>query len=306
MSEPGVGRPTLTVQLPSHATYGNWLTDDWTRLLELARVAESVGVDRVAVVDHVVMGRDMGQYVWADVQLPPDVAWLEPIALLTWVAGATTTLRLSTRILIAPLRPAPLLAKAAATLDVLSGGRLDLGVGTGWQREEYEAQGLDFNRRGELLTTTMAACRSLWSDLPATYHAATVDFTDVYCAPRPHQERLPVWFGGTLHRRNLERIVTLGDGWIPIMQADLATVAAGAAALGAAAPARSFGVQAELAVVRRPDDRPDPHGTLSGVAEWVAAGATDVFVSLASLAPDPGDAVATMAAVGQRFHRELP
>lgn len=293
---------TLTIQLPTYATYGKWLAEDWTRLLDLARAAEGAGAHRVAAVDHVVMGRDSSQYVWADVTIPPELPWIEPLALLTAIAATTTTLRLSTRILVAPLRPASLLAKTTATLDVLSGGRLDLGVGTGWQREEYQAQGLDFADRGQLLTDTIAACRVLWRDLPATFRSPTQSFTDIFCAPLPHQARLPVWFGGTLHRRNVERIVALGDGWIPIMQADLETVRAGAALLRAAVGDRHLDVQGELPVRRHHDGTPDVDATLDQAPELVAAGATDIFVSLASVCPDPERASATLQALGRRFH----
>lgn len=293
--------PTLTLQLPTAATYGRWLTDDWRRLVDLARAAEDAGVDRVAVVDHVVMGTDSSQYVWADVELDPNWPWLDPMTLLASVATATTTIRLSTRILVAPLRPAALLAKMAATVDVLSGGRLDLGVGTGWQREEYEVEGLDFARRGELLTDTIAACRALWENRPASHSSASVSFDDIYCAPAPAQERLPVWFGGTLHERNVRRIVELGDGWIPIMQAPLADVTAGIARLRAAAPDRTFAVQAELPIVRTPDRAPDLDATLAQVPAIAAAGPTDVFVSLASLEPRPEHATSTIGTVAERF-----
>ena len=294
---------TLTVQLPSHVTYGSWLANDWARLLELARTAEGAGVDRVAVVDHVIMGSDLTQYVWANVSFPLEAAWLEPFTLLSWVASATTSLRLSTRILIAPLRPAPLLAKMAATLDVLSGGRLDLGVGTGWQREEYDAQGLDFARRGELLSDTISACRALWAGLPASYSSPLSQFSDVYCSPLPIQDRLPVWFGGTLHRKNLERIVGMGDGWIPIMGADVHTIRTGVAALAAGAPGRRFHVQGELPIRHDSGGRVDLGRTLDAVPGFVDAGANDIFLSLASLCPDPDDSTRGLAELGERFER---
>ncbi|MEX2626179.1 MAG: TIGR03619 family F420-dependent LLM class oxidoreductase [Ilumatobacteraceae bacterium] len=293
--------PTLTLQLPTAATYGRWLTDDWRRLVDLARAAEDAGVDRVAVVDHVVMGTDSSQYVWADVELDPNWPWLDPLTLLASIATSTDVIRLSTRILVAPLRPAALLAKMAATIDVLSGGRLDLGVGTGWQREEYDAEGLDFDRRGELLTETIAACRALWEHRPASHSSADISFDGVYCAPAPAQDRLPVWFGGTMHERNVRRIVELGDGWIPIMQAPLSDVADGIARLRDAAPDRTFEVQAELPIVRSSGGAPDLDATLDQVPATVAAGPTDVFMSLASLEPRPERATSTIATVGRRF-----
>ena len=100
---------------------------------------------------------------------------------------------------------------------VLSGGRLDLGVGIGWQREEYDAAGLDFDQRGHLLTETITTCRALWEGR----------VPDVWCEPKPLQARLPVWFSGTLTPRNIRRIVELGDGWLPITGATTEDIAQG-------------------------------------------------------------------------------
>ena len=165
-SDPTVSvRPTLTVGLPNFGAF--YARDEWHRFIDLARAAAAAGVDRVVVVDHVVMGPNTDAYSWGKFPTPADAPWLEPLTVLAAMAAVTTRIRLATGILIAPLRPAVLLAKQAATLDVLSQGRLDLGVGTGWQREEYDAEGLDFAARGQLLTDTIAACRALWRDTPA-------------------------------------------------------------------------------------------------------------------------------------------
>ena len=217
-------RPTLTVTLP---TFGEALGGEWRRLLDLAVAAEEAGVDRVVVPEHVVLGANTDAYPWGRFPAPPEAPWLDPMVVLSAIAGVTTRLRLGTGILVAPIRPAVVLAKAVATLDVLSEGRVDLGVGTGWQREELEAAGVSYEDRGRLLTDTIAACRALWTDLPASFSSPTVSFTEIYCAPHPVQRPLPVWFAGTLHGRNLRRIVELGDGWIPIMGSAVADIAAG-------------------------------------------------------------------------------
>src|SRR6202011_6390610 len=101
---------------------------------------------------------------------------LEPMTALSVIAGATQRIRLATGILLAALRRPVVLAKAAATLDNLSGGRLDLGVGVGWQREEYEAAGLDFDRRGQLLDHTLAVCQTLWRNSPAHFESDQLTF----------------------------------------------------------------------------------------------------------------------------------
>lgn len=282
--------PTLTLQLPTFAAYGRWLSDDWRRLLDLAQRAEDAGVDRITYVDHVVMGAHPEQYEWGNFALPPEVPWLECLTVLAAVAAVTSTVRLSTRILIAPLRPAALLAKTAATIDQLSGGRLDLGVGTGWQREEFDAEGLDFERRGQLLTDTITACRALWTETPASVTTPSISFEGIYCEPKPAQHRLPVWFGGVLHPRNVRRIVELGDGWIPIMTATVDDVAAGARRLREEAERSARGpydVLAAVPVARSDEGVPDLARTMAAVPKLVEAGATDLHVSLSAVCRNP-------------------
>src|SRR3954471_18260701 len=139
---------------------------DWQTMLATARLYDRVGIDKVVVSDHVVFGEHLDAYGRPEVggtrgarqPTGPDGHWLEPLTTLSVIAGMTERVRLGTGILLAALRRPVILAKTAATLDVLSGGRLDLGVGVGWQREEYEAAGLDFDARGRLLDDTLAVC----------------------------------------------------------------------------------------------------------------------------------------------------
>jgi probable F420-dependent oxidoreductase len=286
--------------------FGSYL-GDWRGLIDLARQAEDAGVDRVVIPDHVVMGRNTHEYAWGKFPVPPDAPWLEPLTVLTAMAAVTSTIRLSTGILIAPLRPAAYLAKAVATLDVLSGGRVDLGVGTGWQREEYEAEGLDFERRGQLLTDTVAACRALWEETPATFKSASLSFTDIFCEPKPVQKPLPVWFGGVLHSRNLDRVVRLGDGWIPIMGATLDDIRDSAARLRDEFSRRgrapeSLQVQAPATMARGKDGTWDVAASMASVPTLVQAGATDVHVTLRPFCPtmeEAGDVLMSLAGAFQ-------
>jgi probable F420-dependent oxidoreductase len=225
---------------------------------------------------------------------------LEPLTVLTAMAAVTSRIRLGTGILIAPLRPATLLAKQVATLDSISGGRVDLGVGVGWQKEEYDAQGLDFTARGRMLDDTIAACRALWSDLPAAFASQSVRFDDTFCAPQPVQDRLPVWFSGTLTDRVVTRISALGDGWIPIMGATLDDVRAGAARLGAEVP-RPVTVQMRADTVKDSNGAPDPVATMAGVPELVDAGVSDVTVNIAAFAPDLASAPAAVKQLATAF-----
>lgn len=306
---------TGTVQLSvGIATFGTPTTGDWRGLLDTARAADGAGVDRIVVSDHVVLGPHTADYPWGRFPTAADGDWLEPLATIAALAAVTERVRFLTGVLVAPLRPAALLAKSAATIDVLSGGRLDLGVGTGWQREEFDAVGLDFERRGELLTRAIEGCRSLWTGEPvtiggpATLGEADADGpgTEVWCNPKPVQDPLPVWFSGTLTRRNVDRIVRLGDGWIPIMGASVVDLADGVATLHAALAEAGrdpapLAVRAALPVARDADGRADVAATFAAVGALVAAGATDVHVPLRAFDPDGTDPAGTLRALVGAF-----
>lgn len=303
----GTTRPSLTVSLP---TFGDVLGGDWRRLLDVAREAEDAGIDRVVISDHVVMGRNTHEYSWGKFPQPPDAPWTEPLTVITAMAAVTTRLRFSTGILIAPLRPAALLAKTVATIDQLSGGRLDLGVGTGWQREEYEAEGLDFERRGQLLTDTMAACRALWEQTPATFTSESFSFEEIFCEPKPVQAPLPVWFSGVLFGRNIRRIVELGNGWIPIMGATVEDIRAGAELLRKELDANGragdpLGVQAAALTAKNDDGTRDIAGTMASVPPLVEAGATDVQVNLRVFNPSLDATAATLSQLATEFAAAL-
>jgi probable F420-dependent oxidoreductase len=298
-------RPSLTVGLANYGT--TYAAEEWHRFVDLARAVEDAGVDRLVVVDHVVMGPHTEKYAWGKFPVPPEAPWFEPLIVLAAVAAATERIRLATGVLIAPLRPAALLAKQAATLDVLSQGRLDLGVGTGWQREEYDASGLDFERRGQMLSDTLAACKALWRDTPAAIDTPTLAFHDIYCEPKPLQTGgVPLWIGGALHARNLDRMVRWGDAWIPIMGATLDEIADGkrrieGAWTDAGRDPAALQVQAPLRIERGDDGRPDLARSMATVPDLLAAGATDVHVTLRAFTGDPVEAPAVCAEIVRRF-----
>lgn len=265
---------------------------DVASAISLARRAEGAGFDGVVVSDHVVIGPRTDRYPWGNFAYAPDAPWPEPLVALAAMAAVTERIRLGTQVLIAPLRPAALLAKAAATLDALSGGRLDLGVGTGWQQEEFEAEGVDFAARGAALTDTMGACRALWGPGPATFRSATASLSGLWCQPRPARPGGPVvLFSGTLTPRNVRRVVELGDGWIPIMGETPEGVQTGVAQLrGAFADAgrdpATLRVHVGLPIARGPDRRPDLDRTLAGADQAAAGGATDVVLAMTQLIRD--------------------
>jgi len=190
--------------------------DQQARLLDVARAADQAGVDFIDATEHVLMGRGALQagQGWE----PHHLEMPQPEVLTTLAAmiGATRRIGVISSIVIAPLRPAGLLAKQAATLHALSGGRFTMGVTASWQQDEYDALGVPFERRGQILDDTIGACRALWQSAPASFHSPSVNFDGMFCSPRPAPgERIPVWFGGKFTPRQIRRIVSLGDGWMP-------------------------------------------------------------------------------------------
>jgi probable F420-dependent oxidoreductase len=256
-------------------------------------MAERAGVDSVVVPDHVVMSDQTHRYEWGEFPLPIDVPWLEPMTVLSAIAGTTERMRLATGILIAPLRPAALLAKIAATLDVLSRGRLDLGVGTGWQKEEFDAMGLDYEQRGRLLTDTIAACKALWAESPTNFGAATIKLEKIWCEPKPVQPGgVPIFFSGTLTRRNLDRITRLGDGWIPIMGETLDGLTAGIATIKqawaeAGRDPEALRVRATLEIEKDGNGRPSLARTLGGIHDLGRRGATEAQLQMLAFVRKP-------------------
>lgn len=189
-----------------------------TAAAEFARAAESAGFESVWTVEHVVVPVGYGSTYPYDPsgRMPggesspiPD-----PLVWLAFVAGATTSLRLATGILIVPQRNPLVLAKELATLDHLSGGRLELGIGVGWLAEEFDALGVPFERRGARTDEYVAAMRALWSGEPTTFRGDVVDFTDCVSLPRPAQPTVPVHVGGHTDVA-ARRAGRLGDGFFP-------------------------------------------------------------------------------------------
>ncbi len=282
MSIGSTGRLRLALGLQSHAESEGSRGD---RLVELARLAETSGLDGVVIGDHVVLGERLDRYPYPPVHFAQDSSWMEPLTTLAAIAAVTTRVKLTTGVLVAPLRSPVLLAKTAATVDDLSGGRLELGVGVGWQPEEFAAIGADFAKRGQLLTDAIGACRALWGPDPVSFASPTTSFARVWCNPKPARpEGIPVLFSGSMGRRNLARIVELGHGWITHPGHPLGETAAAVELLRKAYVDRgrdpaTLIVRTSLPIVR--DDRtgePDLRASFAGLAKLRDAGITDVTV----------------------------
>ena len=304
-------RPQLSVMLRTYAAED---PGTWQPVFDLARAADAAGIDRVLVSDHVVLGENMEAYgrpesggVEGGKQpTGPDGHWLEPLTTLSVLCGMTSRVRLCTNILIAALRRPVVLAKAAATLDVLSGGRLDLGVGVGWQREEYEAAGLDFGTRGRQLDLTLEVCQALWREPSAKVDLNGLAFEAIHLMPKPRQPGgVPIWVSGRLNERVAHRLARFGSGWIPWGE-DAADLPASIPRMREAVAAAdrdpgAIQVAGTLPTVRREDRSVDLEATMDRTLPLVEAGVTDFRAFL----PVPGEydaAVDYLHGIADVFH----
>jgi probable F420-dependent oxidoreductase len=197
----------LSVEFPSVA-----YREGPDAIVRLAQAIEHIGFDQIDLFDHVVMaypseGRPDPVY-------PPGMPILEAFSILGFLAAATRTIGLGTEVLVLPQRHPVLVAKQASTLDTLSGGRLRLGVGVGWQEAEYEALGQDFGTRGRRMDEALALLRACWADERIDFDGKYYRVTAMAMEPKPPQGRsLPIWIGGS-SARALERAGRYGDGWL--------------------------------------------------------------------------------------------
>ena len=190
------------------------------RIGRLAVEAEDLGFDSVWVGDHVVMPRRFrSTYPYAEPEsftVEGASTFYEPIVTLAWVAARTSRVRLGVSVLVLPQRNPLLTAKQVATLDDLAGGRVDLGIGAGWLREEFEALHAPFERRGEMTDASVRLMRRLWTGEPVRATTGPYRSRAVIIRPTPAQgSAIPIWVGGH-NPRALRRTIELGDAWHPI------------------------------------------------------------------------------------------
>ena len=189
---------------------------DPVRIRDWAQAAEELGYDHIEVPDHVfgATARDG----WSPRYTEQD-PFHETFVTLGFLAAATTTIGLASGVLILPQRQTGVVAKQAAQVDILSGGRLRLGVGVGWNHVEYEALNEDWKSRGTRQREQVEVLKKLWCDDLVTYQGRFHQFTEVNITPRPVQRPIPVWFGGSSDAV-VKRAAQIGDGWMPIMAPD--------------------------------------------------------------------------------------
>jgi probable F420-dependent oxidoreductase len=184
---------------------------------DYAQSAEDLGYSHLLAYDHVLGANPAGRPGWRPPYTHLD-PFHEPLVLFGYLAGLTMQLELVTGIVILPQRQTVLVAKQAAEIAVLSGGRLRLGIGIGWNPVEYEALGENFKDRGQRSEEQIDILRKLWSEELVTFDGRWHKITDAGIKPRPAQP-IPIWFGGS-DDRALRRLARLGDGWFPLVGPD--------------------------------------------------------------------------------------
>lgn len=246
-------------------------------LLTVAREADRLGFSHLSACDHIAIPQSYTGSAGA--------VWYDAAATLGFVAAATTRIRLLSHVVVLPYRHPLAIAKAFATLDHLSNGRVILGAGCGHLKPEFRTLGVNYEARGRISDEYLQAIQTVWENESATFSGRFVQFRDVSVAPRPCQRpRPPIWVGGN-SRAAVRRAARYGDGWIPWM----ITPAEFSQAVEYACQVREqsgrcppFEYVAPLTVGI--DDRPD--AIAAHIEAWTAAGATSFHVGFAHASLD--------------------
>ena len=187
-------------------------------LREFAQAAEDMGYNQILAYEHVLGADTTNRPDWKGMYTI-DSAFHEPFVLFGYLAGVTKDITLATGIVILPQRQTALVAKQAAEVDVLSNGRLRLGVGLGWNQLEYEAMGKDFHNRGKRLEEQVQLLRALWTKESVTFEGDWESVIGVGINPMPVQRPIPIWMGGNADAV-IRRVATISDGWIAPIKPD--------------------------------------------------------------------------------------
>ena len=251
---------------------------DPAAIRDYAQAADVLGYDHLVLFDHVV-GEDPKNRPEGRGGIDFSDKFHEPFVLFGFLAGLTERIKLSTGILILPQRQTALVAKQAAEADALSGGRLRLGVGAGWNRIEFEALGAEFEGRGRRMEEQVAVLRALWTEELVTFDGNWHTINNAGLNPMPVQRPIPIWFGGHADVV-LERVGRLGDGWIISPKSvGLERVASKidlirAAAREAGRDPASIGIETWVRLEERPIE-----AWLDEVRKWRAAGVEEIALN---------------------------
>jgi probable F420-dependent oxidoreductase len=253
--------------------------DDPAVIRDWAQAVEEMGFHHMLAFDHVLGAGVDTRPGWQG--YTSETAFHEVFVLFGYLAGVTTTLELVTGVLILPQRQTALVAKQAAEVDVLSGGRLRLGVGIGWNHVEYEALGESFTNRGVRSEEQIDLLRALWAEPTVTYAGRWHKVDNAGIKPRPVRHRIPIWIGGNAEAA-LRRVGRVGDGWLPQRAPDKQARAMLDRIRGYAEEAgrssRDIGFEPRLTLAEVPEaDRPD------FVTGWRELGATHLCVNTMGL-----------------------
>lgn len=249
---------------------------DPAAIRDFAQTAEGLGFTHILAYDHVLGANPDRPEGWKGPYTYQDT-FQEPLLLFSYMAAVTQKVEFVTGILILPQRQTALVAKQAATLDVLSGGRFRMGVGIGWNRVEYEALNQDFSTRGRRVEEQVTLMRKLWTQPLVEFSGDWHTVPDAGINPLPIQRPIPIWFGGHADAV-LRRVARIGDGWLPLHR----TAADASPAidkldeyLAEAGRGRSeIGIEARL-----PYGSGDPETWASLIQDWRKAGATHLTLS---------------------------
>ena len=249
---------------------------DPAAIRDFAEAAESLGYHHILAYDHVVGANPASRPGWRPPYSHRD-EFHEPFVLFGYLAALTKEIELVTGIIILPQRQTVLVAKQAAALDVLSGGRLRLGIGIGWNPVEYEALGENFHNRGRRSEEQVELMRKLWTRELVTFEGRWHKITDAGLNPLPVQRPIPIWFGGS-NDRVLQRVGRLGDGWFPLLAPDAKARAAiekiRTYAQGAGRDPEGIGIEARISL-----GQGSAQTWLKEIAAWKELGATHLTVN---------------------------
>jgi len=250
--------------------------NDPNAIRDYAQAVEGMGFSHILAYSHILGANPERPGGWSGPYTHKS-AFQEPLLLFSYMAGFTEKLEFATGIIILPQRQTALFAKQAATLDLLCGGRLRLGIGIGWNEIEYTALNQNFNDRGRRVEEQIELLKLLWTQPLVQYEGHWHNIPDAGLNPLPVQRPIPIWFGGS-HDRVLRRIALMGDGWMPNYgtpeEAKSSLERLDSYLRDAGRPRSDLGLEARLKY-----GNGDPSSWIRLIADWDAAGATHVSIN---------------------------